>query len=139
MRYYDRVVNYYETDQMGIVHHSNYIRYFEEARCSFMEQAGYPYARLEEEEIVSPTLAVSCRYLHAVKYGDTVRIAVRRVKLSRLKCSFTYEVTDAKTGEIRAKGTSEHGFLTREGKPVIMPKDRPEFYAMCRAEYEPEE
>ena len=135
MRYYDRVVNYYETDQMGIVHHSNYIRYFEEARCSFMEQAGYPYARLEEEEIVSPTLAVSCRYLHAVKYGDTVRM----VKLSRLKCSFTYEVTDAKTGEIRAKGTSEHGFLTREGKPVIMPKDRPEFYAMCRAEYEPEE
>lgn len=138
MRYYDRVINYYETDQMGIVHHSNYIRYFEEARCSFMAQAGYPYARLEEEEIVSPTLAVSCKYMHAVKYGDTVRIAVRMVKLTKLKCAFTYEITDAETGEIRAKGTSEHGFLTKSGKPVILPKDRPDFYEMCLAEYEPE-
>lgn len=139
MRYYDRVINYYETDQMGIVHHSNYIRYFEEARCSFMEQSGYPYARLEEEEIMSPTLAVSCKYIHAVKYGDTIRIAVRMVKLSRLKCAFTYEITDAKTGELRARGTSEHGFLTKEGKPAVLPKDRPDFYATCQAEYEPEE
>lgn len=139
MRYYDRVVNYYETDQMGIVHHSNYIRYFEEARCSFMEQAGYPYARLEEEEIMSPTLAVSCKYMHAVKYGDTIRVAVRMVRLTRLKCAFTYEITDVKTGGIRAKGTSEHGFLTKEGKPVVLPKERPEFYEMCQREYEPEE
>ena len=72
MRYYDRKINYYETDQMGIVHHSNYIRFFEEARCSFMEQSGYPYARLEEEDIISPTLEVSCRYIHPVRYGDTV-------------------------------------------------------------------
>ena len=139
MRYYDRKVNYYETDQMGIVHHSNYIRYFEEARCSFMEQAGYPYERLEREEMVSPTLAVSCKYIHAVKYGDTIRVAVRMTRLTKLKCFFSYEVTDAATGEIRAKGTSEHGFLDMEGKPVILPKARPEFYAVCQAECEPEE
>ena len=124
---------------MGIVHHSNYIRYFEEARCSFMEQAGYPYARLESEDIVSPTLAVSCRYMHPVRYGDTIRVAVRMVRLTRLKCAFTYEITDAATGEIRAKGTSEHGFLSRDGRPVNLPKERPDFYAMCSAEYEPEE
>lgn len=139
MRYYNRVVNYYETDQMGIVHHSNYIRYFEEARCSFMEQVGYPYARLEAEDIVSPTLAVSCRYLHPVRYGDTIRVSVRMTRLTKLKCAFIYEVTDASTGEIRAKGSSEHGFLTREGKAVILPKERPEFYAVCQAEYEPEQ
>lgn len=136
MRYYDRKINYYETDQMGIVHHSNYIRYFEEARCSFMEQTGYTYARLEEEAIVSPTLAVSCKYIHSVKYGDTIRIAVRMVKLSRLKCAFEYEITDAETGEIRARGTSEHGFISREGRPVILPREKPEFYAICQAEYE---
>ena len=139
MKYYDRKINYYETDQMGIVHHSNYIRYFEEARCSFMEQAGYPYARLEEEEIMSPTLAVSCRYMHAVRYGDTIRVAVRMVKLTRLKCAFTYEITDSRTGEIRAKGTSEHGFISRDGKPVVLTKEKPEFYAACQAQYEPEE
>ena len=139
MRYYDRKINYYETDQMGIVHHSNYIRFFEEARCSFMEQAGYPYARLESEEIVSPTLAVSCKYIHPVRYGDEITIAVRMVRLTRLKCSFTYEITDASTGEIRARGTSEHGFITREGRPVVLPKERPEFFEMCLAEYEPED
>ena len=139
MRYYDRKINYYETDQMGIVHHSNYIRFFEEARCSFMEQSGYPYARLEEEDIISPTLEVSCRYIHPVRYGDTVRIAVRMVKLSRLKCTFTYEITDASSGEIRAKGSSSHGFISREGKPVILPKEKPEFYNTCQAEYEPED
>ena len=103
-----------------------------------MEQVGYPYARLESENIISPTLAVSCRYIHAVRFGDTVRIAVRMVKLSKLKCAFTYEITDAYTGEMRAKGTSEHGFLGRDGRPVILPVEKPEFYQACVNEYEPE-
>ena len=101
-----------------------------------MEQTGYPYAKLEEEEIVSPTLAVSCKYIHSVKYGDTIRIAVRMVRLTRLKCAFEYERTDAGTGEIRARGTSEHGFISREGRPVILPREKPEFYAVCQTEYE---
>lgn len=128
MKYYDRSVNYYETDQMGIVHHSNYIRYFEEARVSFMEQVGYPYKRLEDEDVISPVLSVSCRFMHAVKFGDRVRIRVRLTSVTKVKCAFEYEVCDLETGEIRAKGTSEHGFISREGKPVILPKERPEFY-----------
>ena len=104
----------------------------------FHGAGGIPVCSMKAEDIVSPTLAVSCRYLHAVKYGDTVRIAVRMVRLTKLKCSFTYEITDVKTGEIRARGTSEHGFLSKSGKPVVLPKERPEFYAMCQAEFEPE-
>lgn len=139
MRYLERTVNYYETDQMSIVHHSNYIRYFEEGRVAFMDQVGYPYARLEEEEIVSPTISVSCRYLHPLRFGDTMRIGVKLVKITKLKCFFHYEITNAVTGEICAKGTTEHGFLNSEGKPVILPKDKPEFYQAFLAELEPEE
>ena len=139
MKAYERAVNYYETDQMAIVHHSNYIRYFEEARVSFMDQVGYPYARLEREEIVSPTLAVSCKFIHPVRFGDRIRVEVRLTKLSRLKCGFTYEIKDAETGEIRAKGTSEHGFIGRDGKPCVLDREKPEFYEKCLAEYEPEE
>lgn len=139
MRYFERTVNYYETDQMAIVHHSNYIRYFEEARVSFMDQVGYPYARLEKEGIVSPTISVSCKYIHAVRFGDRIRIGVRLYKITRLKCFFSYEITDAETGEIRAKGTTEHGFLNRDGKPIIMPKDTPEFYETFLNKLEPEE
>ena len=139
MKYYDRSVNYYETDQMGVVHHSNYIRYFEEARVSFMDQCGYSYARFEEENTMSPVLGVECRYLKPVKFGDTIRIEVRLVKFTRLKCSFSYEIRDIETGEIRAKGMTHHGFVDKDGKPVNVPKERPEFYQTFLPELEEEE
>ena len=136
MKYYERDINYYETDQMAVVHHSNYIRFFEEARVSFMDQVGYPYERLENEEILSPVLAVSCKYLYAIRFGDRIRIGVRLTSMSRVKCKFSYEITDAATGEIRAKGTSEHGFITKDGKPVVLPKEKPEFYNAFLSEME---
>lgn len=139
MKYYDRKINYYETDQMGIVHHSNYIRFFEEARVSFMDQVGYSYERLEREEIVSPVINVSCKFLHPLRFGDTARIAVRLTSVTKVKCSFAYDITDADTGEIRARGTSEHGFITREGRPVILPKEKPEFYKVFMDEFRSEE
>lgn len=139
LKIYERKVNYYETDQMGIVHHSNYIRYFEEARVSFMEQAGYPYERLEREDIVSPVIGITCKYLQPVKFGDRIRIEVRLIRMTKLKCTFSYEISDAETGEIRARGTSEHGFITREGKPVVIPRDKPEFHDAFLAQLEPEE
>lgn len=139
MRYYDRKINYYETDQMGIVHHSNYARYFEEARVSFMEQVGYPYKRLEEEDIFSPVLSISCKFIHAIKFGDSIRIAVRMISMTKVKCGFSYEITDSESGEIRARGESEHGFITREGRPVIISRDKPEFYQAFQAEMEEDE
>ncbi len=54
---YEHHVKYYETDQMRIVHHSNYIRWMEEARMDLMEQMGFGYDKMEELEIVSPVLS----------------------------------------------------------------------------------
>lgn len=136
MKYYDRKINYYETDQMGIVHHSNYARFFEEARISYMDQMGYPYERLEEEGILSPVLAISCKFLHSVRFGDSVRIEVTTTAVSKVKCSFSYKVTDLATGELKARGESEHGFITRDGKPIILPKEKPEFYQLLLNELE---
>lgn len=138
MKIYDRKVNYYETDQMAIVHHSNYIRYFEEARVSFMEQVGYPYDRLEREDIISPVISITCKYIQPVRFGDSIRIAVRLVKMSRLKCSFSYEITNSETGKVCARGASEHGFISREGRPVNLPVEKPEFYKAFMDELEEE-
>ena len=135
MKYFDRKVNYYETDQMAIVHHSNYIRYFEEARISFLEQVGYPYDRLESEDILSPVIKVSCTYKKPVRFGDTIRVAVSITSVTKVKCAFSYEITDLKSGEIRARGTSEHGFITREGRPVIISREEPELYETFMAEF----
>ena len=60
-KYIHKVQNY-ETDQMGIVHHSNYIRWFEEARTAYLEEAGAGYKGMEEAGIISPVVSVACRY-----------------------------------------------------------------------------
>ena len=74
---YRHRVQYYETDQMKIVHHSNYIRWFEEARIDYLEKAGISYTGMEERGIVSPVVSVGAKYLRMVRFGDEVRICVR--------------------------------------------------------------
>ena len=83
--HYKRKANYYETDQMGIVHHSNYIRWFEEARMNFMEEIGFPYAKVEEMGIIVPVLGVNAQYRTMVKYGETVDIYTKITKFTGLK------------------------------------------------------
>lgn len=76
MSKYIRKVNYYETDKMGITHHSNYIRFMEEARMNFLSEAGYPMTRLEAEGITSPVVSVNCDYKRPTTYGDEIEIEV---------------------------------------------------------------
>ena len=66
-------VRYYETDQMGIVHHSNYIRYFECARNVLMAEGGYPIEKCEEDGVTIPIVKMECNYKHPAKMGDIVR------------------------------------------------------------------
>jgi len=136
MKSYLHTVQYYETDQMAVVHHSNYIRFFEEARTSFMEQVGYPYARLEAEKIISPVVSIACEYRHPVRYGEVVEIRVRLVKMTQARCAFDYEVLDAATGELRATGHSEHCYLDGDGRILSMKRANPEFYQRFLSEVE---
>ncbi len=128
MHTYERRVNYYETDRMGVVHHSNYIRYFEEARTHFMEEAGYPYARMEEEGVMSPVTAIACQYKKPVHYPDLIYIRVYLVSMTKFRCAFRYEVADGKTGELRATGTSEHCYLDMSGHIVNIQRQNPVFF-----------
>ena len=63
-------VQYYETDRMGITHHSNYIRWMEEARIDFLSQLGWDYDRLESEGIISPVLGVQVKYKKSTTFPD---------------------------------------------------------------------
>lgn len=125
---YIHKTQYYETDQMGIIHHSNYIRWFEEARTSFMEEKGFPYARLEQEGIISPVLSVECEYRKMVRYGESVRIEVTIEKFNGIKLVVGYQVFDMTTGELCTRGRTSHCFLNAEGRPVSVKKENPEFY-----------
>ena len=83
---YKHTVQYYETDRMGITHHSNYIRWMEEARVDFLEQAGWGYDKLEEAGIISPVTSVQCQYKESTTFRDEVEIfvAVKEFKGVRL-------------------------------------------------------
>ncbi len=117
---YQHKTQYYETDQMGIIHHSNYIRWFEEARIDFMDKWGFTYAQMEADGIISPVLAVSCQYKTMTHFGDTVVIETQIEKYNSIKLELSYEVRDKETGEVRCQGTSSHCFLDREGKVVSL-------------------
>lgn len=125
---YERQINYYETDQMAIVHHSNYFRYFEEARTAYMDEMGYPYKRFEEMNCQSPVVSISCKYKKPIKFGETIVIKVYITSATRVRCNFRYEICDKETDELRAVGESEHCFIDRDGKVVVTSKVHPEFY-----------
>lgn len=130
---YIRKVNYYETDRMDIVHHSNYIRYFEEARLDFMEKAGFDYQALEKEDIISPVLSTSCQHKAMAHYGDTLIIETKLSEIGNVKYAFSYVITNAKTGEPVATGTTAHCFLGPSGKIVSLKRIKPEIFAKMQA------
>ena len=74
MEPYKHTVQYYETDMMGIAHHSNYIRWMEESRSAFLREIGWGYERFEKEGIVSPVTALDCKYRRTTTYADEVFI-----------------------------------------------------------------
>ena len=125
---YIRKVQYYETDKMGIVHHSNYIRWFEEARIDFMENIGYTYADMEKKGVMIPVLGVSANYKSGVGYGDSVVITTTLTNITAVKLSFSYEIRDKKSGELKMSGASDHCFVDSNFKPCSIKKKMPEFY-----------
>ena len=125
---YIHKTQYYESDQMGVIHHSNYIRWFEEARTAFMDDRGYTYARLEHEGIISPVLTVECEYRKMMHYGDTARIELELEKFNGIKMIVSYKVYLDSTGELCTVGKSSHCFLDSDHKPVSMKKINREFY-----------
>lgn len=127
-RIFERKINYYETDKMGVVHHSNYIRFFEEARCQFLEDVGLPYDKLEAEGIMSPVLGFSCKYKQHVTFGDIIEIHTSITKFGGVKYTVSYEVYNKKTGELCVTGESEHCFTDLDLKPLNIKKHHNDVY-----------
>jgi len=131
---YNRTVNYYEIDQMGIVHHSHYIRFFEEARVDLMYQIGFGYDKAVRQGIDFAVLSLNCEYKSMVCFADTLEIAVSIKELETMKMTIEYKITDSVTGELRATGKTEHCYYDREKKrPTSLKKAVPELYESLAA------
>ena len=128
MKPYQHQVQYYETDRMQCTHHSNYIRFMEEARLDFMAQMGWGYDKMEEEGIISPVVKVTCDYKKQTTYPQQIEINVKVIGLTPARLSLGYTMTGE--GEVVCTGTSQHCFLDENGRPVSLKKRYPEFYSL---------
>ncbi|MBO1300990.1 MULTISPECIES: acyl-CoA thioesterase [unclassified Enterococcus] len=113
---YIREPFYYETDQMGIIHHSNYIRWFEEARVALLEHLDFSYKKIEEQGIIIPVLGVSCEYKEMIRYGDSIRIQPIIESYTGTRLNFRYEIYGTEDQRLRTTGTSQHCFLLAENQ-----------------------
>lgn len=124
---FERKINYYETDRMGVVHHSNYIRYLEEARCAWMESIEMPFSLLEENGITIPVLGVNCSYKYHVTFDDTITIKPFVKEYTGVRMTVGYNVEDKKTGKTVLTGETKHCFTDKNLKPINLKKYNMEF------------
>ena len=132
---YTRKAQYHETDQMGIIHHSNYVRWMEEARIAFMESLGFGYDKVESLGILSPVAGISVTYKSPVHFNDTVEISVSLTRYSGVIQEIAYTITNTTTGELYATATSKHCYL-KEGKIINLKHALPELDALFAAQLE---
>ena len=125
MNTYRHEVKYYECDRMGVTHHSNYVRFMEEARVDWLDQLGFGFEKIEAENVFSPVISVTCDYKRPTTFKDVIEIEVGISKMTEMKFDFTY--TMRVDGKVVCVGQSSHCFI-ENNRPVALSKRLPEFY-----------
>ena len=116
-------VRYAETDQMGVVYHSNHLIWFEVGRVELMRQMGVTYRDMEREDGVFIAVAeVKCRYRAPVYYDEEVLVRTRLTTVRQSVVVFGYELIRANTGELLAEGETTHIVTNTEMKVSVLPE-----------------
>ncbi len=125
---FERTINYYETDKMGVVHHSNYIRFLEEARCKMMNECNMPYSDYEARGIMIPVLGVNIDFKHHVTFDDTIVINTFIKDFNGVRLTMGYSTTDKATGKVVFTGETKHCFTDLQLKPIRLQRTAPDYY-----------
>jgi acyl-CoA thioester hydrolase len=116
-------VRYAETDQAGVVYHSNYLIWFEVGRVELCRDYGFNYRDMETEaDAYLPVIEASVRYRAPARYDDEVVVRTRVVELRSRLIGFTYEVLRASDGTLLAEGETRHVVMNREGRAKALPE-----------------
>ncbi|EGO65416.1 acyl-CoA thioesterase [Acetonema longum] len=114
-------VRFVETDMMGVVHHSNYFRWFEMGRVEYLKAAGIYLLDLMANDIVFPITDVSCQYKASARFDDYFLVETCMAELSRAKMVFTYRVVREADGLLLATGRTQNLFTDSKGKVIRLP------------------
>ena len=115
-------VRYAETDAMGVVHHANYLVYFEEGRSQYMRDLGSDYALIEASGYRLPVAEAKLRYVGSSRYGERVRIRTRISENRSRRLTFHYEVIAPESGDILVTGYTRHIWTDVDGKVTRVPE-----------------
>jgi acyl-CoA thioester hydrolase len=121
-------VRYAETDQMGIVHHSNYPVWFEVGRTDFIRKMGVPYSKIEKDGALLPLISMKCNFKGHAEYEDNLLVRTRIKEYNGVRLLFYYEIVKKDSNEIITTGETEHAWTDKALKPVNLKKFRPELH-----------
>jgi acyl-CoA thioester hydrolase len=113
-------VRYAETDRMGLLHHANYLVYFEQARTELLRSQGYTYRDMEDQGFLLVLVKVQVRYRRPARYDDLLTIRTHVVRSSTVKIEHRYEVL--RDGELLAEGETTLGCVDRNGQVQLLPE-----------------
>ncbi len=124
------VARYAETDQMGIIHHSNYPIWFEAGRTDFFRKLGRNYSKIEAEGILLPLIDLKCCFKSPARYEDEIIIRTKLIKFSCVRLLFQYEVLNKDGMLLIATGETSHACTDKNLKPLNMGKRMPELFEL---------
>lgn len=155
-RYVDRVY-YKDTDQMGVVHHGNYVNWFEIARTEMMREAGFDYQNIEQRGLLLPVIHMDLDYHSSACYNEWIAIYTKVGQFSPIRLKFDYDirrvtkteeeepaiskaryecsgqVTDGEpTGEKLVSGSTLHMWLNENWKPARIDKKAPDIFTLLQ-------
>jgi acyl-CoA thioester hydrolase len=115
-------VRFVETDAMGIVHHSNYLAYFEAARVAYLDHVGHPFTEWRAAGLESPVLESYVRYRQPLEFDDVATVHLRLADVTRATFQMAYLITVGESSSaVRATGVTVHGCVTAAGRPTRLP------------------
>lgn len=129
-------VNFYDTDAMEVVHHANYIRWFEIGRVEYLRSIGITLKDLMEDGFVFPITDVQAKYLSPGYYDDDLLIETTAVALTRVKMVFDYRVLRKSDGTVLVKGHTQNVYTSRETGHITRISDK--YYDKLEAAMEAE-
>ncbi len=116
-------VRFSETDMMGVVHHANYLRWFEIGRVEYLRQSGVYLLNLMADNILFPITDVSCQYRASAKFDDYILIETTMADLSKAKMVFSHRIIREQDNALLAVGRTQNVFIDNHGKIIRLPAD----------------
>jgi len=116
-------VRYADTDQMGVVYYANYLIWFEVGRNEYLRAVGYPYSKLESEDIRMPVAEATCRYHAPARYDDVLDVRTRIAEVGNASVRFTYRIVRQADARLLASGATRHAAVDPGGRPCRIPEE----------------